>query len=152
MFTIIFLVQFMEYCWQIVIYSCPFETHIIVRAFYRVFENGCVNGVRNNDCFILLQWNKNRWTGINLRQAYRLSICLSVTPRSTCWPSSLWPVTVPHDFSHKTNNCQYISQHQQIERRLQVSDIDSIVRVTESRNVQLWLHFQFLKHPFIYTH
>jgi hypothetical protein len=38
-------------------------------------------------------------------------------------------VTVPHNFSHKTNTCQYISQYQEIERRLQVSDIDSGVCV-----------------------
>ena len=79
-------------------------------------------------------------------------LCLSVTHRCTCWSTSLWSVTVPHDFSHKTSNCQCISQHQQIERRLQVSDIDNIARVSESRIIQLWHHFKFIKTPFLYMH
>jgi len=56
--------------------------------------------------------------------------------RSTFLFTSLGRVKVPHDYSHKTNKCQYISQHQEIERRLQVSATDSIVRVIGSMNIK----------------
>jgi len=72
-------------------------------------------------------------------------LCLSVTdvlvsPRPF--------IKVPYDFSHKTNNCKYISQHQKIECCLQVYDTNSIVRVIESRNIQFLLHIQFIQTSF----
>ena len=82
-------------------------------------------------CFDLLMSYK-----IALRRSVYISTGLSnlfmyVRGRCTCSSSTLRRATVPHDFSHKTNNCQYISHHQEIDRLLQVSVTDSIERVSE---------------------
>ena len=78
-------------------------------------------------------------------------LCQPVTGSSSCLFTSLRPITVPHDFSHKTSNCQCISQHQEIEGRLQVSVTDSVERVIGSRRMKLRPQFLFINTPFHYV-
>ena len=71
---------------------------------------------------------------------------------STSLFTPFWPLPVAHDFSHKTSNCLCISQHQETERGLQVSDINSIVRVIECRNIILWLYMNMCIYYIWSTH
>jgi hypothetical protein len=75
------------------------------------------------DCFVLLALRNK----ISCKVAALISMGLatvyfmSVTQSCTCWSTPLGSLTVPHDFSHKISKCQYKSQHQKTERRLQVA-------------------------------
>ena len=76
------------------------------------------------DCLILLASHNK----ISCKDAALISmgpincICIiSVTQGCTYSSTPLESLTVPLDFSHKTSKCQCISQHQEIERRLQVN-------------------------------
>jgi len=75
------------------------------------------------DCFVLLasqQYRLHR-RRINSVGPFNCVYFISVTHGCTYWSTSLGSVTVPHDYSHKTSKCLYISQHQEIECRLQVT-------------------------------
>lgn len=76
------------------------------------------------DCFALLASHNNfSCTGAKLIKMGPINCIyfMSVTQSCTYWLTPLESLTVPLDFSHKTSKCQYVSQHQEIERHLQVA-------------------------------
>ena len=76
-------------------------------------------------------------------QTYQLCLFMSVcdTERCSYCSTHIWPVSVPHYFSHKRSKCQYTSQHQDTEHRLQMTDTDSTVCGTERWRRKCWLFF-----------
>ena len=72
------------------------------------------------------------YTGAYLIQTDLTAVSIYVCPwHLYILVSPFWPLTVPRDFCHKTNNYQHIYQNQETERRLQMSDNGIIVRVNE---------------------
>jgi len=57
---------------------------------------------------------------------------------------------VPRDFSHTTSKYQYISQQQEIESCLQLSETENRVCAVERGRRDFWLYCWFLKSRFLH--
>jgi len=84
---------FVENCWKVSIITYPFETGLVIRARYRVFVNGWVNGVRNigKKSFVPLN-ETNSCQNLTLVQQFWYILCIPVRwgiylgkPESLCW-------------------------------------------------------------------